>query len=152
MWHISYLNPKLILPDNARVAVYQVCTTWEKNNSQMFRFPSWAQDLDLRSHHNVCCVAARGKKEVFIYLFIYFSKVIFSSIRHILIFLKTYTMLLPVLLKKTKCWLFLVKSENKHFVGLKGHFVNMNLLFLKRGNILNWPCTLETSWVRTLYE
>lgn len=24
------LKPKLILPDNARVAVYQVCTTWEK--------------------------------------------------------------------------------------------------------------------------
>lgn len=75
-------KPKLILPDNARVAVYRVCTISEKKKQvKCLDFPPEHKkhlDLDLRNCHDVYRVAMTKENIVFIYLF--FQSNIFLSL------------------------------------------------------------------------
>lgn len=150
--NVTCILPKLILPDNARVAVYRECTIWEKNYSQMFRFSSWAQTfisvLDLKSHLYVYCVAMKGeKKVVFIYLF--FQSNISCFMRHIIMFFKHIQCYLPILLTQTKCWLVLFKMRgNICQYSLKGDFVNIKYMCLKKRSLYDWKGALEVVLIK----
>lgn len=75
------LKPKLILPDNARVAVYWVMHYMTKKTTvKCLDFPPEHKkhlDLDLREAVMMFIMRLWRKKYCFIYLFIYFSIVIF---------------------------------------------------------------------------
>lgn len=73
--NVTCILPKLILPDNARVAVLSSmhCMRKKQSNVEISLLSTniHFSVFDLRSHHNVYCVAMKVKKV----LFIYFSKV-----------------------------------------------------------------------------